>query len=66
MKHEPFKFGKTGQYCQGAPLIFKLLKVFICNTRDYQSVIDRESTWHYRLAGQDVTFSKLKGDFEHR
>ena len=38
VKHEPFKFGKTGQYCQGAPLIFKLLKVFICNTQDSQSV----------------------------
>ena len=38
VKHETFNFGKTGQYCQGAPLIFNLLKVFICNTRDSQSV----------------------------
>ena len=27
MKHETFNFGKTGQYCQGAPFVFKLLKV---------------------------------------
>nr|DAO29752.1 MAG TPA: hypothetical protein [Bacteriophage sp.] len=38
MKHETFNFGKTGQYCQGALLIFNLLKVFICNTRDSQSM----------------------------
>ena len=47
MKHETFNFGKTGQYCQGALFVFKLLKVlfvfkllkvFICNTQDSQSV----------------------------
>nr|DAH81584.1 MAG TPA: gamma Interferon gamma [Bacteriophage sp.] len=26
MKHEPFKFGKTGQYCQGALHIIQKLK----------------------------------------
>ena len=38
VKHETFNFGKTGQYCQGAPLIFNLLKAFIGNTLDSQSV----------------------------